>query len=287
MSLSSAIVAALTVLAPAGQTVPRSEVLPVERLAPEDRAGAEALILKAMDREGLYTVIGGLKPMSSGFVTLKSPVGRPALSEMARIRRQLTAFRIGDTVTASLQPFWRVYGEDRFLEGLIFHRPTMDRVVEENSQLFGWFGISVGSAPIEAVLAIDRDDTPRRNRAYGYFFGYPRHAVDFFVQSEESRRRGGGFVPRDFLSIPTYELPANGFVYAVPKGYSPQAVDLELKRQALPIFEMYRQLRPRYVGLGKPGIVALIRDWMDDGRGRCSPETARRKAMARASATLE
>lgn len=275
--LSLALLASIAV----AQGVPRAQVFPIERLPRELRAEAETMLLKAMDREALYTVIGGLKPMSSGFVSFRSQVGKPNVEAMARTRQILATFRVGNEVSAYLQPFWNVFGEDRYLEGLLFHHRSMNQTIARHAALFGWFGVSTGSHPLEAVMAIDRDDTPRRNRAYGYFFGYPEYAVDFFVESEEERRVTKKLVPRDFRSIATFELPTNGFVYAVPKGALDRPEDISLRDQAAPILAMYRELRPKYVGPGKPGIVALLRDWMDDGKGRCSTDTAVAKARAR------
>jgi hypothetical protein len=261
--------------------VPRSEVFPIERLDPPLRAEAETLLLKAMDREALYTIVGGLKPMSSGWLSLRTSVSKPDTAELTRLRTILRTFRVGDHIEAHLQPFWRVYGEDeRYLDGVIFHRESMDAAIARHASLFGWFGVSAGSHPLEAVMAIDRDDTPRRNRGYGYFFGYPDYAVEFFTDSEEERRRTKQLVPRDFRSIPTFERESHAFVYAVPKGSEERPEDVALRKRAAPILRKYRELRAKYVGDGKPGIVALIRDWMDDGKGQCSPATAEAKAIA-------
>lgn len=259
-------------------TVSRAEVFPVEQLPAAQRVEAEATLLKAMDREALYTIIGGLKPMSSGWISFRQSVSKPDLARITQTRQMLSCFRVGRQVEAYLQPFWRVYGEDeRYLDGVIFHRGSTDAAIRRNSALFGWFGVTEGSHPLEAVMAIDRDDTPRRNRAYGYLFGYPDYAVDFFTDSEEVTRRTKKFVPRDFRSIPTFERETNAFVYAVPKGDPERPEDVQLRSRALPILRKYRELRAKYIGEGKPGIVQLIRDWMDDGTGKCSPEIAEAK----------
>lgn len=268
----------VALLAANREDVARNEVFPIERLPAEMRGEAETLLLKAMDREALFTIVGGMKPMSSGWLSLRERVDKPDVPQMTRLRRILACFTVGDDVRAYLQPFWRVYGEDRYLDGVFFSRSAVDATLERHRALFGWFGVSAGSHPLEAVMAIDRDDTPRRNRAYGYLFGYPDHAVEFFTRSEEDYRKTRKIVPRDFRSIPTFSMAEHAFVYAVPKGDSVRPEDVALRDRAAPILAMYRQLRPRYIGSGKPGIVALLRDWMDDGKGRCSPQTAERKA---------
>jgi hypothetical protein len=45
----------------------RAECFPFEKLSTEKRQKAENLLLKALDSESLFTIVGGLKPMSSGF----------------------------------------------------------------------------------------------------------------------------------------------------------------------------------------------------------------------------
>ena len=55
----------------------RNECFPFEKLAPEKRKKAEDLLLKALDSEALYTIVGGLKPMSSGFASFQFTIREP------------------------------------------------------------------------------------------------------------------------------------------------------------------------------------------------------------------
>jgi hypothetical protein len=54
-----------------------SECFPFEKLAPEKRKKAEEILLKALDSEALYTIVGGLKPMSSGFASFQFTIREP------------------------------------------------------------------------------------------------------------------------------------------------------------------------------------------------------------------
>ena len=85
-----------------GQEVSRSECFPFEKLTPEKRIKAEALLLKALDGEALYTIIGGLKPMSSGFHSLRLQVNLPRLSlaEAKKIDNELNS-RKEDSLSAA------------------------------------------------------------------------------------------------------------------------------------------------------------------------------------------
>ncbi|MCU0315916.1 MAG: hypothetical protein MUC92_04940 [Fimbriimonadaceae bacterium] len=261
------------------QTLAREDVFPIEKLPAELRPEAERILLRALDREALYTIVGGLKPMSSGFLSLEIEVDKADLATLDRTRQILSVFRSGNDISASLQPFYRVFEGKRFLDAVIFHHSSFRSTITKYSSLFAGLGISPRSEPIQAVMAIDRDPTPERNRAYGYFFGYPEYAVDFFVKAEESRRVDGKFVERDFVQIPTFESPTGRFVYAVPKGHVRREEDETLAKAAKPILDYYRQLREDYIGEGKRGVVELIRDWFSDGKGEFSPEIAREKAL--------
>jgi hypothetical protein len=272
MMLSPSLLSLL--IAAQSASVPRAECFPLERLAPAERAEAEALLLKILDNEGLYTVVGGIKPISSGWLTIRFPVDRPASDAMERWRRILATFRCGDELFANLQPFWRIYEDQRTLDGVIFRRSRVADTVRERASLFGPFGVSPGSHPIEVVMAIEVDATPRRSRAYGHLFGYPPAAVDFFVAAETEMRHTKQFVVRDFRHVPVYSGSQNRFVYAVPKGSEETDADRALRARCAPILAAYQARRDKYIGPGKPGVAALIRDWFDDGRGRCHPDHA-------------
>ncbi|MGV3618843.1 MAG: hypothetical protein ACO1SV_26255 [Fimbriimonas sp.] len=261
----------------AGAQVPRAQCFPVEELPPALRPKAEAMLLKALDSEALFTVVGGLKPMSSGWVSTRFAVDKPDLREAEEMRRILRTFRVGDELSASLTPFWRVYDGQRYLDGAFFHRRSMSETVRRHADFFGFYGVTPSSSGEQIVAAFETDATSRRNFGYGVLFGYPHHAVRFFVEASESQRKDGKLVPRDFLSIPVFVGPTHHFVYAVPKGHLPNADDLVLRERAAPILAKYRTMRAEYIGPGKKGVVQMLRDWMDDGKGRCSPETALRK----------
>jgi hypothetical protein len=55
----------------------RAECFPFEKLSPEKRKKAEEILLKALDSEALYTIVGGLKPMSSGFASYQFTIREP------------------------------------------------------------------------------------------------------------------------------------------------------------------------------------------------------------------
>ncbi len=269
--MSGLLVTVLAIGVGATNGVARSECFPVERLSADDRKVAEEILLKALDSEALYSLVGDIKAISSGWVSLRVDVEKPDLTTAERYRRILSSLRSGDDVFANLQPFWRVFEGKRYLEGVFYNRAAVSRVIRENREFFGFYGLSPSSHPIETVMAFETDATSRRSLAYGLLFGYPRYAIDFFVSADRIQRDKKTFVTRDFFHVPVFSGSKNSFVYAVPKGSTESDADRNLKALCAPILAEYRRRRAQYIGPGKLGPARLLRDWYDDGNGRCRP----------------
>jgi hypothetical protein len=93
----------LFVLHSAAAGASRCECFLAERLPADLRAKSEALLLKALDSEALYTIVGGLKPMSSGFASFKFSVEKPDLAQIEETRRLLSVWRCGDRLYADVR----------------------------------------------------------------------------------------------------------------------------------------------------------------------------------------
>lgn len=95
---------------------------------------------------------------------------------------------------------------------------------------------------IEKVLALyEFEEKFDRFKAYGYLFGYPDHAVDFFVQAARIQDQGGDFVAREFYQVPVSNGKEGRFVYAVPKGYGSEEVDERLKGKAEVLLNRFKK----------------------------------------------
>lgn len=246
--------------------------LAVPRVPAADRAETDALVLAMLDGEGLYTAAGGLKPVSEGFWQTRFDAARPDLAAVERVRRALAAARLGDTLYADVWVYRAVHDGKRFATAYVAHRPAVRRLVEADPGFWAGLGVTPSSHPAEVVLAAEGAPPLVRFRALGDLFGYPRHAVGFFVAAAFAQELWGGrLVPRDFVHLPTFAAERGRFVYAVPKGHAPNAADLALRRAAEPVLAAYRQRRGRYVGAGKPGAAALLRDWYLDGFALAEP----------------
>lgn len=298
------------------QTASTAECFAFETLPSEQRRRAEELLLKALDSEALYTIVGNIKPMSSGFQNFQIQVQLPriefteaekiskelvekkaedstadekrrlnqaklaverkqTLDKINETRRIFERWRCGDEIFADVYHFDRVFDGKRFLEAVVFSRPRLKQMLAEKSDFFSRWGITTDSHPLEILYAVDADETGARFGGYGYLFGYPDTAVQFFVEAAAKEGFTGKFVERDFLSIPTVASEKNGFVYAVPKGYAETEIDKNLRARATRIYTSYKKRRAEYIGEGKKGASAMLRDWFCDSKNVCSPARAK------------
>lgn len=260
--------------------VPRAQCFPTEKLPPALRTKSEELLLKALDTEALYTLVGGLKPMSSGIASFKFSVKQPDLREIEEVRQALAAWRCGDELFADVRHFAQTYEDSktkettRAAEAVLLNLPALSAVMSKYTDYFAPFGLTSHAHPMEVLMAIEYSQPGPRWRGYGYLFGFPLYAVEFFVNAGESEKQTGKFAERDFFSIPTFKAENHQFVWAVPKGYVEQDEDRAIRARATEILAMYRERRARFIGMGKPGVGELLRDWFDDGKGYCLPSNA-------------
>ncbi|WP_192348523.1 hypothetical protein [Algoriphagus sp. Y33] len=208
---------------------------------------ADSLAKEILENEGLYTVMGGLKPISTVIqfqfkidsvsqAYLSEDVPRKQLDELISALGLLEDSPIGFVTL----PFRQVYGEQRVFEVLVYHRESVREKIRENFSFFLERGIHPHT-PIHQVLSMTEfDHSVPRFRAYGYFFGYPSHAVDFFVEAAAHEKATKEFVKRDFLQIPVSSKDEGAFVYAVPKGYQAGKEDVHLKEQAMELLSIYK-----------------------------------------------
>jgi hypothetical protein len=254
----------------AAQTSACADCFAVERLPPAIRARSEELLLKALDNESLYTLVGGVKAMSSGVKGLQFSVEKPDLKEIEEIRQALSVWQCNGEIRATMHHFLAVHEGKRSADVSVFHLPKLGEVIQEKAGFFAQYGFTASADPMEVLTTIEQKEQPVRLRGQGYLFGYPDYAVDFFVSAFEEEQKTKKFVPRKFLSIATFARPERGFVYAVPKDAEEREEDRVLRRRAEAILKEYRKRREMYIGEGKPGPGRLLRDWYDDGKGRCA-----------------
>jgi hypothetical protein len=249
---------------------------PVEELPPEDRREAEELFLRILDSEGLYTLAGGIKPASSGFVRFVLDAEAGSLEPADRARRLLESFRCGDLVLATVHHFQKTHEspktgrKERHYEGIVVAVEPLRRLLRQHEREFAVLGVSPHSHPMEILMAVEHAGEAQRWRGYGRLFGFPEAAVNFFVEAGEHQKKTGEFVKRRFVSLPTFERAERGVVYAVAEDAQESGEDTRLRRAIEAVLADYKARRDRYVGPGKPGVARLLRDWFCPEGKHCS-----------------
>lgn len=253
-----------------------SQCFDLSMLEENDRRAADELFLKILDSEALYTVVGGLKPISSGFVRFTVDADAPNLEGVDSARRLLHYFRCGDLVYATVYHFRKTYEnsktgkKQRYYDGVAIARQALKRIVKEYEAEFARLGVSPHSDPMEVVLAVEHSEELARWRGYGRLFGFPSFAVEFFVDAGRRQMETGEFVKRRFISFPTFTREERGFVYAVAEDHEEEESERRLRASVNAVLAEYRQRRKKYIGDTRQGAAQLLRDWFcPDGR-RCA-----------------
>ena len=215
--------------------------------APADRL---TLVQHAADYEALFTLAGGLKPMSSGFWRCSFEVDDPDLTELEKVREMLDVLR-NHAWYADIQIFAKVHDGERNAHAFVVHRQSLAAMIDRHQQFWSSWDITPETHPTELVEIVDRMPRADRWRGYGYLYGYPDEAVDFFVEAgmsadDEDREMGPG-KDRQFTQIPTYAAESGRFTYAVPLDHEPTEADEHLAEQARLILDAYIERRPHMI----------------------------------------
>lgn len=252
---------------------------------------ARTLLLRAMDSEALYTIAGPIKSTSSGFADLRLRV-RPTVDtrvvdSLAAYTTVLPALSCGN-IGAELSVYGAALPEGpdtsvrvRYVSLTMVNRDALRRTIQQHAAFFSTLAIVPVSHPLSVLGAVEHAERSARWRGYGYLFGYPDVAVDFFVRSGEkgdsidalaraAGRTGTYIEPRDFRFIETFHKTAEcqtcaptrpTFIYAVAKGAALSAGDKALRASTAPIYAAYAKRRARFVTAERNGIVELLREW--------------------------
>lgn len=245
-----------------------------ESLPPDEQRLADTLLAYALDHEALYSLADTLKPISTvrqmTFAvedstlrdgTAEVALNRAALDSVRRVQRVLTALSCG-RLEFVLMPFQHLYEQKkRHFEVVVCRKDLIDRKLRQYAPFFGQWGITEGASPGILLILTEYEARNDRYRAYGYLFGYPKHAVDFFVQASQEEKKTGQFVKRDFFHNPTYASTKGYFTYAIPKGYQATEIDSAIYRRASVTLSNYRQRRSRYKTSTGLQAVWLLREW--------------------------
>lgn len=242
-----------TILLAAACATPASRVIRQQyrQLSATERREADSLLAYALDHEALYTLADTLKPMSSvqlkrlpllSMVPAQQDSARQALYRWQQLANKLS----NDHWAFVVNPFERADSIYKYAELYVVRRQVLAQLLRSRQDFYAALGLSSAADPATVLATTEYEHKYTRWRSYGYLFGYPGHAVDFFVHAGRQQDSTGQFVERSFFAIPVFAGTKGYFTYAVPKGYQPQPIDSALYKAAAQRLRQYQQLRQRY-----------------------------------------
>jgi hypothetical protein len=241
--------------------------VPLARAEPDTPPAppTSALLARRMlDSEALYTLTGGLKPVSEGFWRTRFPKDEGESPLILETRRALEALPLDPAFEVGVLVFARANGEWRHASAFVAHRPSLQALIRRRSDVFAPLGITVTSPAWEVLERIDQAPDSHRWRGFGLMFGYPDYAVEFFVEAGKEKERTQEFVKREFVNLPTFVSDRGRFVYAVPLGHVLRREDLDLRCRVEIIFNHYLACRGAFISEEEGadhGALPLLADW--------------------------
>jgi hypothetical protein len=216
-----------------------------------DKAVVDSLLLTALDHEALYTLADTLKPMSSikmyrlpllSTNTIQRDSALQVLQQVQYIANTLCNRHFQFIVN----PFERADSIYKNVELYVIRTTTLKKKIEQQYSFYTKLGITANTRPATVLAITEYEQKYTRWRSYGYLFGYPNYAVDFFVEAGNSQDSTKEFVERDFFSIPVYAEKKGHFTYAMPKDHQPTIIDSALYNKAIITLEKYKKVRKKY-----------------------------------------
>lgn len=231
------------------------------KLSDNEKKMADSLILYGLDHEALYTLLDTLKPISSvkmvrypiasdstrkpGTVSnIKNHLYLDSLDSYYHLSQQLT----GPKVEFVMIPFKATDKEQKNIQLYVVRKSTLQKCITEQADFFGQFGITINTPAATVISIIEHAQAYDRWRGYGYLFGYPNHAVDFFVQAGKQQDSNGKFVERQFFHVPVFAGNSGHFTYALPKDYTTSDIDSSIYHKASTKLTQYKRSREKWIG---------------------------------------
>lgn len=224
----------------------------------------DSILQSGLDYEAIYTLLGNIKPMSS-VKLYRFPLAnsdstkqtsahivdgkkhRASLDRLYTVQQALNRLDFPD-LKFVLIPYKSAQDSVRMLQLSVVRISTLDSLLRAKEEFFGQFGLVPGVDPATAVSTIENADRYERYRGYGYLFGYPDYAVDFFVESASESFKTKKLLPRKFFQIPVYGREAGSFTYAYPENHTPTlAVDSAIYYRSEKVLEEYKKIRNNYL----------------------------------------
>ena len=231
---------------------------------PQEQRLIDSILQSALDYEALYTLLGDVKPMSSVKLyrfplantdslkqTSADIVDRDKqgvyLDRLYTIQRAVDRLDFPD-LKFVMVPYKSPQDNLRLMQLSVVRVSLLDSLLRAEESFFGQFGLVPGADPAIVVSTIENADRYERYRGYGYLFGYPDYAVDFFVKSAFESSRSNEHLPRKFFQIPVYARETGSFTYAYPADHTPTLFsDSTIYYRSEKVLKEYKKIRNTYL----------------------------------------
>lgn len=222
-----------------------------KKMSTVQKQTADSLLAYGLDHEALYTLLDTLKPVSSlklyRLPLLSSLLTQrdSALNALQNVQKVAAGLSRGD-FEFLLTPFERRDSIYKNIQLYAVRKSRLKSMIRSHRDFYARLGITEDTPPA-TVLAVTEYETPYdRWRSYGYLFGYPDYAVDFFVEAGKTQDSTSQFVKRDFFQIPVFAAEKGYFTYAMPQGHTPGVTDSLIHQKAGRVLQDYKTRRPKY-----------------------------------------
>lgn len=244
-------------------------------LSSDDQKKADSLLHKALHEEALHTLVSTIKPMSdvesfkwkidvqdtlynSEVVSINQAINYK--NEYEQIERISEVFSCGP-LSSAVFPFENLYNGERYVQFRIYRTDSINEMVESHPEFWSRWAFVKESNPAIMISVIEYESRLNRYRGYGYLYGYPDHAVDFFVEAAQQEDESGKFVERDFINLPVVSGESGRFVYAVKKEHTLTPADKVLHKKAQSNVNLYlNKIQNYHHKNGKVDNVAFLRE---------------------------
>jgi hypothetical protein len=219
-----------------------------KKLTKVELSTIDTLLLYALDNEALYTLLDTLKPISSIKMYRLPLLSSNQSQKDSAVNTLIQLQKIAQTLSNKqfqfiLNPFERADSIYKNIELYVVRTKMLNNKIMDNNSFYNTIGVVANTLP-QTVLAItEYEQKYTRWRSYGYLFGYPNYAVDFFVEAGKQQDSTKQFVTRDFFHIPVFSGNTGHFTYAMPKGNIPSSVDSALYYKASKTLSQYKLWR--------------------------------------------
>ena len=222
-----------------------------KKMSFEEKNLIDSIFAKALDHEALYTLLDTLKPISSikfykfPLLSLNKEQADSASTALFNLQNAINKLN-SKTFSFILNPFERKDSIYKNFELYVVRNRKLATTISNQQSFYNSIGISPLAKP-ETVLAItEYENKYNRWRSYGYLFGYPNYAVDFFVDAGKTQDSTNKFVKRDFFAIPVFAGDRGYFTYAIPKDFKTNEIDSSIYNTALATLNKYKKIRLKY-----------------------------------------